>query len=216
MQTAAVFIAPKEEEAFVDTTTEVLAHCPYHAQIDFYHAARDTFLESQGLVDIQEFLVRDEIVNRKKAVAIEEIIYRENTTMLWNGGYSIVHCAMEYYDLYSKLYHSENLTTEYNRLQETNIMQFGMEAYMTFNKVNELWAKQAYVEAGKAFANGLFPMAQKKESSIEWDPLPYNIAYDGEELAGYVSGAITMFTNRQNRDKLAECLTNQETLLSGF
>ena len=40
-----------DEKAFSQDTTEVLPHCPYHPQIDFYHAARDAFLESQGLGD---------------------------------------------------------------------------------------------------------------------------------------------------------------------
>ena len=67
--------------AEVAQTGDVLPMCPYHAQIDFYRAARDSFLESQGLVDLQQKVMRLQLVFYQKSVAIEEIVYREVMTM---------------------------------------------------------------------------------------------------------------------------------------
>ena len=45
-----------------DEVPDVLAHCPYHNQIIVARAARDTYFENQGLLDFQEFTVRNEII----------------------------------------------------------------------------------------------------------------------------------------------------------
>ena len=195
---------------------EVLKHCPYHHQIDFYRAARDEFYASQGLVDFQEFEVRKEIIDRKKAVAIEEMIYRETTGMLWTGMNRMGECLWEYARLYSKLLASDNWTTEYHRLKGTNPMAFAMQAYTTWNQVSELWAKAQYTAAGRAFADGLFPMKQAGESNVTWDDLPYDEPEQGEEVSGYVAGSIMAFTGEQNTDDLASCLADQDVLLKGF
>lgn len=158
MTTAATLIASKDEAiSFEDGPVEVLKHCPYHHQIDFYRAARDTFFENEGLVDMQEFMIRDDIIGRSKAVAIEELIYREDMKMLMAGGYKLFNALVQYYDLYTTIYGSVNLTTEYERLTSINPMQFAMGAYMAFTQANTLWTQEKYAEAGKAFANGVFP-----------------------------------------------------------
>ena len=224
MSTAAVMIRPKEETEDIsvfyneDGPIEVLPHCPYHPQIDFYRAARDAFLESQGLVDLQEFVVRDDIIGRKKAVAIEELIYREDMKQFWSGGYALFNCLKEYYDLYTTVYYSENLTSEYARLTELKPMQFGTAAWMAYMQAKTLWDNERYADAGKAFADALFPIKLEDESSIDWDlkPLPYVEPYTGEEVAGYVSGAISSFISEKNSDNLAECLQDQDILLKSF
>ena len=127
------------EHAMQENNEEVLPHCPYHPQIDFYHAARDAFLESQGLTDFQEYEVRKEIIDRKKAVAIEEMIYREDMSMFWSGGSRMAHCLMEYMRLYSQLLASDNWSTEYHLLKETNPMTFAMQAWTTWGQVSNLW-----------------------------------------------------------------------------
>ena len=211
MSTAAVMITPEEA-----ASEEVLKHCPFHSYIDFYYAARDQFFESQGLVDLQEFAVRDNILAYKNYVAIEELIFREDMNMFWSGGYQLVHCLIDYYDLYTKILGTENFTTEWERLQKIEPMEFGMHAFSTWTSVTGLWMEGKHAEAGKAFASGMFPIKQEKQSNLNWEPLPYIDAQPGEEIAGYVSGTIKMFTQKQNHDDLASCLSNQDTLLEGF
>jgi hypothetical protein len=46
------------------------------------------------------------------------------------------------------------------------------------------------------------------EGNLEWDSLPYEPDYEGEEIAGYVAGTITALTKLTNSDNLAKCLTN--------
>jgi len=41
MTAAKVMVNPEVDP----TSDEVLAHCPYHPQINFYRAARDSFIE---------------------------------------------------------------------------------------------------------------------------------------------------------------------------
>lgn len=73
--------------------------------------------------------MRDTIIGHKKAVAIEELIYREDMKMMWNGAYRIVHCLIDYFDLYTKLIDSDNFSTEWDRLHQINPMEFGMHAW---------------------------------------------------------------------------------------
>ena len=126
MSTAAVMLTPHTEEAGSD---EVLKHCPYLHYIKFFYAARDSFLESQGLVDLQEFVVRDNIIDRKKNLAVEELIYREDMKMFWSGAYRIVHCLIDYFELYTTIWGTENFSTEFHRMQEIAPMEFGMNAW---------------------------------------------------------------------------------------
>jgi hypothetical protein len=112
MSTASVMVTPKKDVALV-ASDEVLPHCPYHPQIDFYNAALSNFLDSQGLVDFQEFSTRKEIIDRKKAVAIEEMIYREDMKMFWSGSGRLVNCLIDYYRLYTKIIRSNNFSIEY-------------------------------------------------------------------------------------------------------
>ena len=157
MTSAAVMVAPKEGFTSDTTSTEVLKHCPYHRQILFYYAARDEFLNTEGLVDMQEFMVRDNIIDRKKNLAIEEIMFREDMAMFWRGGYRLANCALDYYSLYSKILGSDNLATEWKRVHEINPIQFGMEAWTTWTRIIELWNRAEYTKAGKIFTNGMFP-----------------------------------------------------------
>ena len=203
--------------ATVDTAAvEVLPHCPYHAQIDAWRAFRDEFLETQGLVDMQEFEVRKNILSREKAVAIEELIYREDTKMLIDGAKRMVNVLADYFQLYSTIYHSDNWSIEFDRLKHTNWMQFGMEIYTTYGTAMRLWKDAQYAAAGKAVADGLFPTVQEKSGNVAWDPLPYNKPYPGEEVAGYVDGMIYQFTLKHNTDNLASCLSEQDELLGMF
>ena len=152
MTTATAMVAGNDAAA-----TEVLAHCPFHAQINAFRAFRDEFLEVQGLLDLQEFEVRREIIDRAKSVAIKELKYRDDTKMLISGAKRMVNVVAEYYELYTNVYHSDNWATEFDRLKHINFMQFGMDIYTTFGKVSALWADAQYAAAGKAVADGLFP-----------------------------------------------------------
>ena len=60
------------------TSTDVLPRCPYHDQIIMARAARDEFLDQQGLTDFQEFVTRKTILDYQKATGIEEVIYKES------------------------------------------------------------------------------------------------------------------------------------------
>lgn len=59
-------------------------------------------------------------------------------------------------------------------------------------------------------------MKQAPEGSIHWDELPYDEPKQGEEVSGYVAGAIEAFTGEKVAENLAECLGNQENLLDSF
>lgn len=59
-------------------------------------------------------------------------------------------------------------------------------------------------------------MKQAPEGSIHWDELPYDEPKQGEEVSGYVAGAIEAFTGEKVAENLVECLGNQETLLDSF
>jgi len=109
-------------------------------------------------------------------------------SMLWSGGYKLVHLLMDYYDLYSKIMGTENFTTEWERLQQINPVEFGMHAFTTWTSVTGMWTEGKHSEAGKAFAHGMFPIKQEKQSNLKWNPLPDS--QPGQEIAGYVSGTI--------------------------
>jgi len=47
------------------------------------------------------------------------------------------------------------------------------------------------------------------EGNQEWPVLPYVAAYEGEEIAGTVSGMIKAFINMDNTDNLAVCVASQ-------
>ena len=59
-------------------------------------------------------------------------------------------------------------------------------------------------------------MKQAPSGSIHWDELPYDEPKQGEEVSGYVAGAIEAFTGEKVVENLADCLANQGTLLDGF
>jgi len=63
-----------------------------------------------------------------------------------------------------------------------------------------------HAAAGKAFAVGMFPIKQDKESNVNWGPLPFEDPEPGEEIAGYVSGSIKKLVKKSNHDDLASCL----------
>ena len=76
-------------------STEVLAHCPYHNQIIFARAARDAFISQQGLNDFSEFVIRKDIQDRRKAVGVFEVMYREDMRMNFTGMGRLFYVAKE-------------------------------------------------------------------------------------------------------------------------
>lgn len=121
--------------------------------------------------------MRKEILDSQKAVAIEELVYREDWGMVMSGLNRMYHLVFDGYNLATQVYNSDNWSTEYNRLKNINIIQFGMAAYSTYGKVSQLWAEAQYAAAGEALINGLFPEHLPSEGNIEWSALPYQPAY---------------------------------------
>lgn len=39
----------------------------------------------QGLTDIQEFVIRKDLLEKQKYVGIEELMYREDIAQIWDG-----------------------------------------------------------------------------------------------------------------------------------
>lgn len=64
---------------------EVLRHCPYHDQIIAGKSAWNTFVGQLGLLDFEEFTVRNDIAEHQKAVGIIEVRTKENMKMFFSG-----------------------------------------------------------------------------------------------------------------------------------
>lgn len=80
-----------------------------------------------------------EIEDLRKAVAIEEIIYREDMRQFLTGIGRVVNVALEYYQLLNLLIRSDNWVTEYRRLKHIEPMSFGMHAYTTYGQVMQMY-----------------------------------------------------------------------------
>ena len=113
-------------------------------------------MENQGLLDLQEFIAREEIIVRSRNLAVEEIRFREDMGMFFAGGYRLYHVAKDYYDLYLKLASTKNFATLFKRVSSMNPMTFGMKAWTTWTRVIELWNRAEYTKAGQVFADGMF------------------------------------------------------------
>jgi len=153
-------------------------------------------------------VTRKEIIDRKKNVAIEELIYREDMAMFWTGGSRVAHCLLDYLRLFSQILATNNWHALLEHLKEINVPQFGMEMMSTWGSVSTLWKQAQYAAAGKAMADGLFPTKYESVGNIKWEPLPYDAPYSGEEVAGYVNGTIKALTGETTPDTLAECLAD--------
>ena len=147
-------------------SAEVLAHCPYHNQIIFARAARDAFIDQQGLDDFAEFVVRKDIQDKRKSVGVFEVMYREDMRQFFTGCGRLVFVAKETLELFNTLRKSNNWVTEYKRMQAIEPASFGIHAYTTYGQVMQMYNEGEYEEAGKALATGMFP---KKESTATGD-----------------------------------------------
>ena len=113
-----------------------------------YHAARDTFIESQGLMDFQEFMIRKEIADDQKVVGIFEVAYREDRHQLFTGIGRLYNVAIDYWQLFKLVKKSDNWSIEWSRFRETNPMQFASSAWATYFEVSSLYAHEEYEAAG--------------------------------------------------------------------
>ena len=84
-------------------------------------------------------MTRKEIIDRKKNVAIEELIYREDMAMFWTGGSRVVTCLLDYVKLFSQILATKNWHKLFEQLKEINPPQFGMEMMSTWGQVSTLW-----------------------------------------------------------------------------
>ena len=79
-------------------------------------AARDHFYMKEGLDDLEKFVVRKNIIDKQKAVATSELIYREDMKMWWSGFGRIRNVWWDTIALFTLLVESDNFTMEYNYL----------------------------------------------------------------------------------------------------
>ena len=208
-----------------EVSSDVLPICPYHNQIIFAKSARDTLVESQGLIDLQDFFVRKQILDYKKAVGIEEVIYKEDMTSFFAGITRIARVVPDYIHLIKLLFQSEafpmlgSLTKEL--ITSVNPGVFGMKAFTTYQRVQRLYSEGDYEKAGRVLVNGILDDHQMQtEASVSWYALPYDegSSYPGEDIAGYMAGLIYHFVGEEdlNTDNLAACVGSQKGLKENF
>ena len=69
----------------VNNNGDILRICPDDNFMTAAIAARDHFYMKEGLMDLEKFVVRKNIVDKQKAVATNEFLYREDMRMFWSG-----------------------------------------------------------------------------------------------------------------------------------
>ena len=103
--------------ALLDQESEVLPICPIRNQIQFALAARDTFLEQEGLQDFQDFVLRKDIEDMETTIGWIEVQHRDDIRMMFTGVGRLASNIQEVIELFSKLKTSNNWALERARLE---------------------------------------------------------------------------------------------------
>ena len=80
-------------------------------------AARDTFLEQEGLQDFQDFVLRKDIEDMETTIGWIEVQHRDDMRMLFTGVGRLASNVQEVIELFQKLKTSENWDLERTRLE---------------------------------------------------------------------------------------------------
>ena len=80
-------------------------------------AARDTFLEQEGLQDFQDFVLRKDIEDMETTIGWIEVQHRDDMRMLFTGVGRLASNIQEVIELFQKLKTSENWDLERTRLE---------------------------------------------------------------------------------------------------
>jgi hypothetical protein len=193
-----------------DGLDEVLSHCPYHDKIITWKALRDTFDEDQGLTDFQAFHERKDLIMWQKATAIFEMKNRETSGMFMTGLGRITAATWDEWHNFGKLMHSKQWKEEIHRLRQTPAKDMFTNGWMAYSNLKEMQRQGQYEAAGIAFVRNLFPEKyEPMESEVKWDPMPGSKA---DELEGLITGMIKSFTGEENRDEIALCISDYDSV----
>ena len=80
-------------------------------------AARDTFLEQEGLQDFQDFVIRKDIEDMETTIGWIEMQHRDDMRMFFTGLGRLTSNVQEVIELFQKLKTSENWTLERARIE---------------------------------------------------------------------------------------------------
>jgi len=80
-------------------------------------SARDTFLEQEGLQDIQDFVLRKDIEDMETTIGWIEVQHRDDMRMMFTGVGRLASNIQEVIELFSKLKTSNNWALERARLE---------------------------------------------------------------------------------------------------
>ena len=146
----------------------------------------------------------------QKATAIFEMKNRETSGSFMTGLGRITAATWDEWRNFGKIMHSKQWKEEYHRLSQTPAKEMFSHAWMAYANLKNQMKQGQYEAAGIAFVQNLFPEKyEPMESSVKWDPMPGS---NSDELEGLITGMIKSFTGEENRDEIAYCLSDYDSL----
>lgn len=135
---------------------------------------------------------------------------RETSGMFMTGLGRITAATWDGWKNFKTLLHSKQWKEERHRLWQIPAKQYFENGWMAYASLKELQKQGQYEAAGIAFVRNLFPdKYEPMESDLKWSPMP---ASNTDELEGMITGMIKSFTGEENRDEIALCMSDYDSL----
>jgi len=146
----------------------------------------------------------------QKATAIMEMKNRETSGSFMTGLGRITAATWDEWRNFGKLLHSKQWKKEWHHIRETPVKELFSNGWMAYANMKNDMSQGMYEAAGVAFVRNMFPEKQEPmESKVKWDKMPGSNA---DELEGLITGMIKSFTGEENRDEIALCLSDYDSL----
>ena len=133
--------------------------------------------------------------------------------MFFSGLGRLTNVAIDTYKLFTTIMTSGEWKILIQRMGQMEFQAMMMRAFKAYSDYKMYTAQGEWKVAGQAVSQALFPQKlPETDSDLEFYKLPYAVAYDGDELSGVFAGVIYSFTQEENQDGLAFCVSDQDAL----
>lgn len=132
--------------------------------------------------------------------------YHEDMHMFFTGAGRLVRVAVDSWELFKLIKHSDNWEIEQKRLTNVELMALMPHFMAAYGSFVSLWSQGEARKAGEAAAMAIFPKQLAEVGNVEWPATPYHPPHENEVIAGTVAGMIWTFTGQDNQDNLAACI----------